>query len=111
MRRAAIAVIALLFGLVALPVVGAAGEISGEPTCKDVNLGIVEPDPGEGCFEGSTQRRAAVVGLMAASAVVAVGAMVLGAAAAIRDTRGILFALVALGAVGLFFGAYGAARF
>lgn len=111
MRRAAIALIALLFGLVALPVVGAAGEISGEPTCKDVNLGIAEPDPGEECFAGSTQRRAAVVGLLAISAVAAVAAMILGAAAAIRDTRGILFVLVAMSAVALFFGAYGAARF
>lgn len=111
MRRIAIALIALSLGLVALPVVGAANEISNEPTCRDVNAGDAVPDPGEECFSGSTARRAAVVGLLAISAVAAVGAMLIGTAAALRDSRGILFFVAALIAVGLFFGAYGAARF
>ena len=56
-------------------------------------------------------RRAAVVGLMAISAVVALGSMLVGAGAAIRGTSGIFVLLPALAAVGLFFAAYGAARF
>lgn len=111
MRQVAIALVSLFLGAVAVPVVGAANEISAEPTCKDVNAGIVEPEPGEDCFPGSTTRRAAVVGFLAVSAVAAAGAMILGAAAAIRNSRGILFLLAALSAIGLFFGAYGAARF
>lgn len=111
MKRVAIALIALLVGVAALPVVVAANEISDEPTCRDVNAGVAETDPGEDCFPGSTQRRAAVVGLLAVSAAAAVGAMVLGAAAAIRGGRGILFAVAILAAAGLFLGAFGAARF
>ena len=111
MRRVAIALVALLLGLVALPVVGAASEISDEPTCRDVNAGDAIPDAGEQCFDGSTLRRAGVVGLMAVSAVTALGAMLIGVAAAIRGTSGILFAITAIAAVGVFFGAYGVARF
>ena len=111
MRQVAIAAVALFLGLAALPVIGAASEISDEPTCKDVNAGVAATDPGEVCFPGSTTRRAAVVGLLAVSAVAAVAAMLLGAAAALRDTRGILFMLAAISAIGLFFAAYGAARF
>ena len=111
MRRAAIAVVALSLGLVALPVIGAAVEISDEPTCRDVNAGDAVADAGEECFDGSTLRRAAVVGLMAVSAVVALGSMLLGTAAAIRGSSGALFLITALAAVGLFFGAYGVARF
>lgn len=111
MRQVAIAAVALVFGLAALPVIGAASEISDEPTCKDVNAGVAAVDPGEDCFPGSTTRRAAVVGLLAISAVAAIGAMLLGGIAAIRDTRGIAFALVALVSIGFFFAAYGAARF
>ena len=111
LRQVAIAVVALLLGLVALPVIGAASEISDEPTCSDVNAGVAIPDAGEQCFDGSTLRRAAVVGLMAVSAVTALGAMLIGVAAAIRGTSGVLFAITAMAAVGVFFGAYGAARF
>ena len=111
MRRVAIAVIALSLGLVALPVTGAANEISKEPTCRDVNAGVAEPDPGEDCFTGSTARRAAVVGLMAVSAVLALLAMLIGAIAAIRGRGVILFSVATIAAVCVFFGAYGAARF
>lgn len=111
MRRAAIALVALLLGLVALPVIGAASEISDEPTCRDVNAGDSIPDPGEQCFDGSTLRRAAVVGLMAVSAAAGLGSMLVGVAAAVRGSSGILFVVTAIAAVGLFFAAYGAARF
>jgi hypothetical protein len=110
-RRVAIAAVALFLGLAALPVIGAASEISDEPTCKDVNAGVAVADPGGDCFPGSTTRRASVVGLLAVSAVAALGALILGVSAALRDSRGILFVLAALSAVGLFFAAYGAARF
>lgn len=103
--------VALALGAAAVPVVGAANEISAEPTCKDVNAGVAVPDPGEDCFPGSTTRRAAVVGLLSISAVAALGAAVIGAVAAIRGSSGIIFALAALAAIGLFFAAYGAARF
>ena len=111
MRRVAIAAVALFLGLAALPVIGAAAEISDEPTCKDVNAGVAQVDPGEICFDGSTARRATVVGLLAVSAVAAVAAMVIGTIAALRGTSGILFVLAALASVGFFFAAYGAARF
>jgi hypothetical protein len=110
-RQVAIAAVALFLGLAALPVIGAASEISDEPTCKDVNAGVAVVDPGETCFSGSTTRRAAVVGLLAVSAVAAIAAMLLGVAAALRNTRGILFLLAATSAIALFFAAYGAARF
>lgn len=110
MRRTAIALVALLLGLGALPVVGAANLIAGEPTCRDVNRGIAAAPEG-GCFEGSTARRAVVVGLLYVAAAAAVSAMVLGAGAALLGTRGTLFLLAALGAVAIFFAAYGAARF
>lgn len=111
MKRAVVAVVALLLGLAALPVTGAANEIANEPTCRDVNAGVSVPDRGEVCFPGSTARRAAVVGLLALAAVIAVVAMLLGAVAAIRGSRGILFLLAALAAVGAFFSAYGVAQF
>jgi hypothetical protein len=110
-QQVAIAAVALFLGLAALPVIGAASEISDEPTCRDVNAGVAVLDPGEICFDGSTARRASVVGLLAVSAVAAVVAMLLGVAAALRNTRGIVFLLAALSAIGLFFAAYGAARF
>lgn len=111
MRRFAITLIALSLGAVAVPVVGAANEISDEPTCKDVNAGTATLDPGEDCFDGSTARRAAVVGLLAAAVVAALGTALIGAAAAIRDSRGILFALGVLCSIGFFVAACGAARF
>jgi len=110
-RRVAIVAVALFLGLAALPVIGAASEISDEPTCKDVNAGVAAAGPGGDCFPGSTARRASVVGLLAISAVAAIGALILGVAAALRNSRGIVFALAAMSAVGLFFAAYGAARF
>ncbi|MDQ3102544.1 MAG: hypothetical protein M3Q53_01725 [Actinomycetota bacterium] len=111
MRRVAIAVTALLLGIVALPVTGAANEISNEPTCRDVNAGVAVPDPGEDCFSGSTARRAAVVGLMAVSVVLAILAMIAAAIAAIRGGSGVLFLVAFVASVAVFFGAYGAARF
>lgn len=111
MRRFAIAAIALALAVVAVPVTGAAVEISDEPTCKDVNAGVVALDAGQDCFDGSTARRAAVVGLLAAAVVVALGAALVGAVAAIRDSAGFMFAFGTLVAIGLFAAACGAARF
>ncbi len=111
MRRFAIAAIALALALVAVPVTGAAVEISEDPTCKDVNAGVVELGRGEDCFNGSTARRAGVVGFLAASVVVALGTALVGAAAAIRGSSGFLFALGAMVAIGLFAAACGVARF
>ncbi len=105
-----IAAIALAFGVVAVPVVGAANAISDETTCRDLAEAGTEPVPGVNCFEGSTQRRAVVAGLLVLAAAAAVGAMVAGGVAAIRDGRGLLMSAFALLAVGLFFGAYAAAR-
>ena len=81
MSRVAIVVTALVLGIVAVPVTGAANEISDEPTCKDVNAGVAVQGPGEECFPGSTERRAAVVGLMAVSVVLAILAMIAAATA------------------------------
>lgn len=111
MKRAAIAVVALALGVAALPVTGASNAIANEPTCRDVNAGVAVPDPGEDCFPGSTARRAVVVGLLAVSAAVAVLAMLIGAVAVIRGRGLVLFSIVALSAIGVFFAAYGAARF
>ena len=111
MRRVAIALIALLLGTVAVPVAGAANEISADPTCKDVNAGTATLDRGEECFDGSTARRAGVVGLLAAAVVAALGAALVGVVAAIRNSSGFLFALSALIAIGLFAAACGVARF
>lgn len=110
MRAAAIAVIALAFGAAAVPVVGAANAISDETTCRDLAEAGTEPLPGENCFEGSTQRRAVVSGLLVLAAAAAVGAMIAGGAAAIRDRGGLIMFAFAVLAVGLFFGAYAAAR-
>jgi hypothetical protein len=110
-RRVAIALVALSLGAVAVPVVGAANAISAEPTCKDVNAGTATLARGEDCFDGSTARRASVVGLLAASVVAALGTALVGAGAAIRDSRGILFALGVMVAIGFFAAACGAARF
>jgi hypothetical protein len=111
LRRFAIAAIALALALVAVPMTGAAVAISDEPTCKDVNAGVAQLDPAGDCFNGSTARRAAVVGFLAASVVAALGTALVGAVAAIRDTRGLLFALGTLVAIALFAAACGAARF
>ncbi len=105
-----IAVIALALGAVAVPVVGAANAISDETTCRDLAQAGAEPLPGENCFNGSTQRRAVVAGLLVLAAAAAVAAMVAGGAAAIRDGSGLLMLALALLAVGLFLGAYAAAR-
>ena len=111
MRRFAIAAVALALALVAVPVTGAAVAIPDEPTCKDVNAGVAELDSGEDCFNGSTARRASVVGFLAASVVAALGTALVGAAAAIRGSAGFLFALGTLVSLGLFAAACGAARF
>jgi hypothetical protein len=111
LRRFAIAAIALALALIAVPVTGAASEISDEPTCKDVNAGVAQLDKGQDCFDGSTARRAAVVGFLAASVVAALGTALVGAAAAIRNSAGFLFALGTLVAIGLFAAACAAARF
>jgi hypothetical protein len=110
-RRVAIALVALSLAAVAVPVVGAANSISDDPTCKDVNAGTATLAEGEDCFNGSTARRAAGVGLLAASVVAALGTALVGAFAAIRDSRGILFALGLFVAFGFFAAACGAARF
>lgn len=111
MRRFAIAAIALALALVAVPVTGAAVEISEDPTCKDVNAGLVELDPGEECFDGSTARRAGVVGFLAAAVVAALGTALVGAVAAIRGSRGFIFGFGTLVAIGLFAAACAVARF
>lgn len=110
MKIAALAVIALAFGAAAVPVVGAANAISDETTCRDLAEAGTEPLPGQNCFEGSTQRRAVVAGLLVLAAAAAVGAMVAGGVAALRGGRGLLMFAFAVVAVGLFFGAYAAAR-
>jgi hypothetical protein len=111
LRRVAIALIALALAVVAVPVTGAASEISDEPTCKDVNAGVATLADGEDCFNGSSARRAAVVGFLAAAVVAALGTALTGAVAAIRDSAGILFALGVVVSLGLFAAACGAARF
>lgn len=93
-----------------MPVVGAANEISDMTTCKDLKLEGTEPLPGDNCFAGSTLRRAAVAGGMVLAAGAAVLAMIAGGVVAIRGGRGVIFVLLALIAVTMFFGAYGAAR-
>ena len=110
MRRAAVVVIALALGAVAVPVVGAAREISDQTSCRDSAAAGVDPLPGENCFAGSTQRRAVVAGLLVLAAGAAVLAMVAGGAAALTGGRGFLLVLFVLLAISLFLGAYGAAR-
>ena len=110
MKIAAIVVIALAFGAAAVPVVGAANAISDQTTCKDLAEAGAVAVPGENCFAGSTQRRAVVAGLLVLAAAAAVAAMVAGGVSAIRDGRGLLMFAFARLAVGLFFGAYAAAR-
>ncbi len=110
MRVAAIAVIALAFGVAAVPVVGAANAISDQTTCRDLAEAGTEPLPGENCFNGSTQRRAVVAGLLVLAAATAVVAMVAGGVAALRDGRGLVMLTFAFLAAGLFFAAYAAAR-
>lgn len=103
--------IALALALAAVPVVGAAGRISDETSCRDLRAQGTEPQLGENCFAGSIQRRGVVAGLLVLAAGAAVLASLLGVVATIRGSRGILFALITLMALGLFIGAYGAARF
>lgn len=110
MKLAAIVVIALAFGAAAVPIAGAAKQISDETTCKDLAEAGAEPAPGDNCIAASTQRRAVIAGLLGLSAVAAVAAMIAGGVAAIRDGRGIGLVLLAMLAIGLFFGAYAAAR-
>ena len=110
MRVAAIVVVALVLGAAAVPVVGAANRISDEATCKDLAEAGSEPDPGGNCFNGSTQRRAVVAGLLVLSAGAAVCAMLAGGVAVLRGSRGVLLLLTGATAVALFFAAYAAAR-
>jgi hypothetical protein len=110
LRIAAIVVVALALGAAAVPVAGAANEISGDTTCKDLARTGERPIPGNNCFPGSTQRRAVVAGLLGLAAAAAIAAMIAGGYAAMRDSRGIAMLLLTLLAVGLFFGAYAAVR-
>lgn len=110
MRTAAVVLIALVLGVAAVPVAGAANAISEQTTCRDLAEAGIEPLPGENCFNGSTQRRAVVAGLLVLAAVAALAAMVAGGAAAMRGRRGLAMLALGLLAVGLFFGAYAAAR-
>ncbi len=110
MRVAAIVVVALAFGAAAVPVVGAANAISDETTCKDLAEAGTQPLPGDNCFDGSTQRRAVVAGLLVLAAAAGVAAMVAGGVAAIRDGGGVLMFAFGVVAIALFFGAYAAAR-
>ncbi|MFN8151205.1 MAG: hypothetical protein U0R24_08780 [Solirubrobacterales bacterium] len=113
MKVAAIVVIALALGAAAVPVAGAAKQISEETTCKDLAQAGTEPLPGDNCLAASTQRRAVMAGLLGLSAVAAVAAMIAGGVAAVRGGRAAGVAtmvLLALLAVALFFGAYAAAR-
>ncbi len=110
MKIAAIVVIALALGAAAVPVAGAANEISGESTCKDLAEAGTEPLPGDNCFDGSTQRRAVVAGLLVLAAATALGAMVVGGIDVMRNGRGLAMFVLAVVAVGLFFGAYAAVR-
>lgn len=105
-----IAVVALALGAAAVPVVGAANAISDQTTCRDLAEAGTEPLPGENCFDGSTQRRAVVAGLLVLAAAAAVVAMIAGGVAAVRDGHGLLMFAFTVLAVGLFFGAYAAAR-
>jgi hypothetical protein len=111
LRALAIAAIALALALIAVPVTGAAAEIADEPTCKDVNAGVAQLDEDGNCFDGSTARRASVVGFLAAAVVAALATALAGAVAALRGSRGILFALGLVLSIGLFAAACAAARF
>jgi len=107
LTRVAIVVVALLVGFAALPVIGAAREIADEPTCK----GLPQSDPAaDRCFFGSTARQVAVVSLLYGAGAVALLAMVAGAVAAARGSRGILFGLIVACSLALFAGAYVVAR-
>lgn len=110
MKIAAIVVIALAFGAAAVPVVGAANEISDETTCRDLAEAGTEPLPGDNCFDGSTQRRAVVAGLLVLAAAAAVGAMVAGGVAVIRDGNGLAMSLLGALSIALFFASYAAVR-
>jgi len=110
LTRVAVVVIALALGAAAVPVAGAANEISDDVVCRDLAKQGTEPLPGDNCFAGSTQRRAVVAGLLILSAGAAVLAMIAGGVVGICGRGFILFGVLVLGAIGLFFGAYGAAR-
>lgn len=107
MIRVALVAIALLFGVAALPVIGAAREIADEPTCNEIGEG--DPD-GDRCFFGSEPRQIGVVALLYGSGAAAMLAMVVGALAAARGSRGILFGLIAASSLLLFAGACVVAR-
>ena len=110
MSRAAIVVVALVLGVAAVPVAGAANEISNDMTCRDLSAAGAAAVPGDNCFAGSTLRRAVVAGLLHISAGFAVLAMLFGMLAAVRGSRGVILGLLAIAAILVFFGAYGAAR-
>ena len=110
MIRVAIVVIALLVGAAALPVIGAAREIADEPTCRELGEKTPKQPTGNRCFSGSTPRQVAVVAFLYGSGAMALLTMVIGAVAAARGSRGILFGLTVAGSALLFVGAYVAAR-
>ena len=110
MKIAAIVLIALILGAAAVPVAGAAKEISDESTCKDISAAGGQAVPGDNCFDGSTQRRAVVAGLLALAALSALGALVVAGVTAVRGGSGVGFVLLTALSIGLFFGSYAAFR-
>jgi hypothetical protein len=109
LNRVAVALIALVLGAAAVPVVGAANAISADPPCRDVRLGKVSGSEDD-CFNGSTTRRAVVVGLLYSSALTAAAGLLIGVIAVLRGSRGTLLLLTGILAVLLFVAAYGAVR-
>lgn len=87
----------LLFGAAVMIV--AAGDISDTPTAEEVTSGE-EPLPSDGkVFDGSESKRSITTGLMYASGVVGIIAVIIGFVFAITGTRGRLFAQAAAIAV------------
>jgi hypothetical protein len=96
-------ILALVIAFAAGAIIAGAADNTSIPTCRDVNHGNAEPASSGDCFDGSSRRADAGLGLAIAAGVAAVAALLLSILLAVTGRRGGLF-LILCGAAVLLMG-------
>src|SRR5689334_7825479 len=86
--------LALVIAFVASAIIAGASDNTTLPTCHDVTHGKAKPSSNGDCFDGSTRRADAGLGLAIAGGVTAAAALLLSIVIAVTGRRGRLFLIL-----------------
>jgi hypothetical protein len=96
-------ILALVIAFAAGAIIAGANDNTSVPTCHDVNHGNAQASSNGDCFDGSSRRADAGLGLAIAAGVAAAAALLLSIVLAVTGRRGPLF-LILCGTAVLFIG-------